>query len=73
MQHCSSARPAVKSMTAPRSNTSSTSHISSTVNRWIIILGVGLLLVTVAVFVERQRELLIAKAQEWREALEKWE
>ena len=43
------------------------------VNRWILIFGVGLLLVSAAVFVERQRVYLIAKAQEWREALEAWE
>jgi hypothetical protein len=43
------------------------------VNRWFIILGVGLLLVTAAVFVERQRVRIIARAQEWREALETWE
>jgi hypothetical protein len=43
------------------------------VNRWFIILGVGLLLVTAAVFVERQRERIIARAQEWRDALETWE
>lgn len=41
--------------------------------RWIIILGAGLLAVTAAVFVERQRERIIARAQEWREALERWE
>ena len=43
------------------------------VNRFIVIFVVGLLLVVAAVFVERQRARLIAKAQEWREALEKWE
>jgi hypothetical protein len=43
------------------------------VNRWILIFGVGILLVSAAVFVERQRVRLIAKAQEWREALEAWE
>ena len=43
------------------------------INRWIIILGVGLLLVTIAVFVERQREKIIRKSREWRQALEKWE
>lgn len=42
------------------------------INRFIIIFGVGVLLVTVAVFVERQRTLILAKAQEWREALETW-
>ncbi len=43
------------------------------VNRWIIFLGVGLFLVTVAVFVERQRERIIARTKEWRDALETWE
>jgi hypothetical protein len=43
------------------------------VQRWIIILGVGLLLVILAVFIERQREKVIAQAREWREALELWE
>jgi hypothetical protein len=43
------------------------------VNRWILIFGVGILLVSAAVFVERQRVRIIAKAQEWRVALEAWE
>jgi len=43
------------------------------VQRWIIILGVGVLLVTAAIFVERQRERIIAQMQEWREELETWE
>ncbi|MEE8392478.1 MAG: hypothetical protein V3S14_16990 [Anaerolineae bacterium] len=43
-----------------------------TVNRWFIILGVGLLLVTAAAFIERQRERIIARTQEWRDALETW-
>ena len=38
-----------------------------------IIGSAGLLLVIAAMFVERQRAVLIAKAQEWREALEQWE
>jgi len=41
--------------------------------RWFIILGVGLLLVAAAVFVERQRVRIIARAQEWREELGTWE
>jgi hypothetical protein len=44
----------------------------ATLTRWIIIGGAGILFVTAAVFVERQRVRLIAKAQEWREALEAW-
>jgi len=43
------------------------------VNRWITILGVGLLFVTAAIFVERQREKIIARSQEWRETLDTWE
>jgi len=43
------------------------------VNRWILIFGVGILLVSAAVFVERQRVRIIARAQEWRVALEAWE
>jgi hypothetical protein len=43
------------------------------INRWLIILSVGLLLVLLAIFVERQRALIIAKAQAWREVLETWE
>jgi hypothetical protein len=43
------------------------------VDRWLIIFGVGLLLVTLAVFVERQRLRVIAQAQVWREALETWQ
>ncbi len=45
----------------------------STLTRWAIIGSAGLLLVVAAVFVERQRVRLIAKTQEWREALELWE
>jgi len=43
------------------------------VHRWIIILGVGILLVTTAVFVERKRLKIIARAQEWLEVLDTWE
>lgn len=43
------------------------------VDRWLIIFGVGLLLVALAVFVERQRARLMAQAQAWREALERWD
>ena len=42
------------------------------VNRWFIILGVGLTLVVLAVFVERRRERLLIQAQTWRDALETW-
>jgi hypothetical protein len=42
------------------------------VNRWFIILGVGLVLVVLAAFVERRREHLLIQAQAWREVLESW-
>jgi hypothetical protein len=42
------------------------------VERWIIILGVGLLLVTGAIFIERKREQIIAQTREWRDKLEEW-
>jgi hypothetical protein len=43
------------------------------VSRWFIILGVGLLLVLLAVLIERRRERLISQAQEWRDTLETWD
>jgi hypothetical protein len=43
------------------------------VSRWVIILGVGLLLVIVAIFVERQRERIIVQAKVWRDQLETWD
>ena len=45
----------------------------STLLRWLIFGGAGLLILTLAVFVERQRARIIAKAQEWLEVLEMWE
>jgi hypothetical protein len=42
------------------------------VERWVIVLGAGLLLVSLAVFVERKREQIIARAREWRDTLETW-
>jgi len=42
------------------------------VSRWFIILGVGLVLVVLAVFVERRRERLLSQAQAWRDAIETW-
>ena len=43
------------------------------VSRWVIILGVGLALVTIAIFVERQRERILAQAKIWRDQLETWD
>ncbi|HLC03888.1 MAG TPA: hypothetical protein VJK02_12685, partial [Anaerolineales bacterium] len=40
--------------------------------RWIIIGGAGLIIVAMGVFVERQRERILVRAQEWREALDGW-
>ena len=42
------------------------------VERWVIVLAAGLLLVSLAVFVERKREQIISAAREWRDALEAW-
>jgi hypothetical protein len=39
----------------------------------LITLGAGLLSVFLAVFVERQRERIIARTQEWPAMLETWE
>jgi hypothetical protein len=43
------------------------------VNRWFIFLGVGVLLITSAVFVERKREAIISQSRTWREELDKWD
>ncbi len=43
------------------------------INRWIAILGVGLVLVVAAIFVEKQRETIIARSKEWSEKLDSWE
>jgi hypothetical protein len=43
------------------------------VNRWFIILSVGLLLVGAAILIERRREQIVNRAQEWRGILESWE
>jgi hypothetical protein len=43
------------------------------IDRWVIIFGVGLLLVSIAVYVERQRMKLLSRAHEWREALGTWQ
>jgi hypothetical protein len=45
----------------------------SSLTRWLIILGVGLLITCLAVAVERERARLIARTQEWRAVLETWE
>ncbi|MFC1879306.1 SCO7613 C-terminal domain-containing membrane protein [Chloroflexota bacterium] len=42
------------------------------VNRWFVFLGVGLLLVVLAVFIERRREKLVADAKEWQDTLAAW-
>jgi hypothetical protein len=43
------------------------------VDRWVIIFGVGLLLVAIAVFVERQRTRIISQAHHWGQVLAHWE
>ena len=43
------------------------------VQRWIITLGLGVVLVSVAVIIERSREQIIAQSQEWLKILESWE
>jgi hypothetical protein len=42
------------------------------INRFVVLLAVGLLLVASVVFLERQRENILARAQLWRETLETW-
>jgi hypothetical protein len=43
------------------------------VSRWFVTLGVGLVLVTIGVIVERKRESILARTKEWREVLETWD
>ncbi len=43
------------------------------VNRWIIIFGVGILIVGLGLFMERRREMLITRSQEFRDMLERWD
>lgn len=43
------------------------------VNRWIIIFGVGILIVGLGLFIERRREMLLARSQEFRDMLESWD
>jgi hypothetical protein len=43
------------------------------VSRWLIIFGVGALLMGVGLLVERRREKLLAQAREFRDMLEKWD
>jgi threonine/homoserine efflux transporter RhtA len=44
----------------------------SDVLRWIVILGTGLLLVSLAILVERRREDIASQIGEWRTALSTW-
>ncbi len=46
---------------------------NSALLRWLIIGGVGVFIVVVAVFIERQRVLLFAKAKAFVAELETWE
>jgi hypothetical protein len=43
------------------------------VNRWFVLLGVGLLLLTAGVFGQWKREQIVARTAEWREAFDTWE
>jgi hypothetical protein len=43
------------------------------INRFLVIFGAGIVLVTLAVFVERQRARILLTTQRWLEALELWE
>lgn len=43
------------------------------VNRWIVFGGVGLVIITVAILVERSLETVKRVSQEWQERLEEWE
>ncbi len=40
---------------------------------WLVGLGMGLIIMTIAVFVELRREQLRTRTREWSETLEKWE
>jgi hypothetical protein len=43
------------------------------VSVWYVVFGVGLLVVGVAIYIERGREQLRTRSREWSERLEKWE
>ncbi len=43
------------------------------INRWLVAFGVGLIIMAMAIYIERSREQLRARAQELSETLEKWE
>jgi hypothetical protein len=43
------------------------------INIWLVALGVGLVIMGIAVYVEFRREQLRARSRELTEALEKWE
>ncbi|HUE99283.1 MAG TPA: hypothetical protein VMN99_08500 [Anaerolineales bacterium] len=40
---------------------------------WLVAFGVGLLIIAIAIYIERGREQLRARTREWSETLEKWE
>ena len=43
------------------------------INRWFVAFGVGLLIMSLAIYIERSREQLRTRARELSETLEKWE
>jgi hypothetical protein len=45
----------------------------SNITRWIVALGAGLLIMGLAIYIERQREQVRARLSEWGETLEQWE
>ena len=45
----------------------------STLRLWLVGLGMGLIIMVIAVFVELRREQLRARTREWSETLETWE
>ncbi len=46
---------------------------ADTNRRWLIAFGAGLLLMGIAIYIERSREQLRTRARELSETLEKWE
>jgi hypothetical protein len=47
--------------------------IVTDINRWFVAFGAGLLIMSLAIYIERSREQLRARARELSETLEKWE
>jgi hypothetical protein len=43
------------------------------VNRWVVMVGAGVLLMVAAILVERKREEIVSRTHEWRDALGGWQ